>query len=429
MLRLVARYGDDLRRLTVRPEVEVTVGSAEGNDFVLPFPGVSRKHARAGCTPEGVRLVDLDSKNGLVAGGRRLREMTLHPGESVLLGRALVFLETVADEDLELALVLDERLEPTGERRRSRRGYAGETAPHWALHLVRELDDLSPDADETRRAGLLARTARSIGADGLWTFMGVEGDLFLRDFVGAVPSDEAIARVTERALADAGRRGADRAPAPVEMEGPRGPILACPPPDGDGLLLVASFPPEHGPAGWVADLLVHVAGRLRAAEVGPRGDDVPALVRRFAVQAARRYGKRIRGVGRRALELLQEHRWEGRLSELEHAVAGAVLRCPEGAALEAGHFVGLESPMSGPSDEPWAEPPAESEPAEASPSDDTLVLGTFSSLAARLASAEKDALRDAFGRAGGDLDRAAGLLGIPVGDLVARLERHGLDLR
>lgn len=429
MYRMVARYGDDLRRLTLKDEREVTVGSAEGNDFVLPFPGVSRKHARASRSPEGVRVVDLDSKNGLVAGGRRFREVTLQPGECVLLGRAVLFLETVADADLELALVLDDRESTTGKKAVGRGWRAGETAPHWALHLVRELDELSPDADETRRAGVLARTARSVGADGLWTFAMVEGDLFLRDFVGAVPSDEAIARVAARTLAEGGWRSAEPLPEPVEMEGPRGPILACPPPDGEGLLLVASFPPERGPAGWVADLLVHVAERLRSAEAEPCCDDVAALVRHFALQAARRYGKRIRGVGRRALERLQDHRWEGRLSELEHAVAGAVLRCPEGAVLEAGHFTGLDDPGPAAPEEPpeevWSEPP----PALEESLEDTLVLGTFSSLAARLAAVEKEALRDAVTRAAGDLDRAAGLLGIGVGELVARLERHGLDLR
>jgi hypothetical protein len=424
MFRMVARYGDDLRRLTLIDEREVTVGSAEGNDFVLPFPGVSRKHARASRSPEGVRLVDLDSKNGLVTGGRRFREVTLEPGECVLLGRAVLFLETVADADLELALVLDDRDGTTGKKAVGRGWRAGETAPHWALHLVRELDELSPDADETLRAGVLARAARSVGADGLWTFAVVEGDLFLRDFVGAVPSDEAIAQVAARTLAEDGWRGSDQPPEPVEMEGPRGPILACPPPDGEGLLLVASFPPGRGPAAWVADLLVHLADRLRAAEAEPFRDDVAAMVRHFAVQAARRYGKRIRGIGRKALERLQDQRWEGRLSELEHAVAGAVLRCPEGASLEAGHFVDLDDPGPATPVEPpdaWGDGP--------SSLDDTLVLGSFSSLEARLVAAEKEALREAVSRSDGDLDRAAGLLGIAVGELVARLERHGLDLR
>jgi DNA-binding NtrC family response regulator len=139
---------------------------------------------------------------------------------------------------------------------------------------------------------------------------------------------------------------------------------------------------------------------------------------------ARRYGKRIRGIGRKALERLQDQRWEGRLSELEHAVAGAVLRCPEGASLEAGHFVDLDDPGPATPVEPpdaWGDGPSSLE--------DTLVLGSFSSLEARLVAAEKEALREAVSRSDGDLDRAAGLLGIAVGELVARLERHGLDLR
>lgn len=415
MFRLVARYGDDLRRLTLLDQREVTVGSAEGNAFVVPFPGVSRRHARIVRTAEGVKVVDLDSKNGLITGGERRRVVELRAGECLGLGRAVLSLEEVAAADLEIAMVLDRETDPSPP---ARGRLAAETAPHWAFHVVRELDDPSSTLDETRRAGILARSARAVGADGLWTFAVVEGDLFLRDFVGAVPSAEAIAEVTGSVLGGEDRDDSVGPPAPIELQGPRGPILACPPPDGEGLLLVAAFPPDHGPAPWVPDLLVHLAEGLRRAEAGPRCDDVPALVRHFALQASHRYGKRVRGVGRKALELLQATRWEGRLRELEHTVEGAVLRCPDGEALEVAHLAGLDET-----------PPAPGEPhaaAEPNP-DETLALGSFAPLAARLEAAERQALSDALERARGDVAAAAGLLGINPRALAAKLARFGLD--
>lgn len=411
MLRISLSYGGDVRRLTLVEGRSLTLGASPDNDLVVPFPGVSRHHARLEVEAGEVVLVDLGSKNGLVVGAERRDRAVLLPGDRAVLGRAVLAVEDVPLSDLELAVTLD----PDSAREGSpgpRGARSGETAPHWALHLVRDLESLATGATEARRTEVLDRIAGAVGASGLWTFAGVEGDLFLRDCVGAVPSEDAVARIAETVLQDP--PGAARRPA--ELEDPTGWTLICPPLAGATPVVVTLHPPERRAEPWAADLLVHLAERLRLLEGELSQEDLPALVRMFLVQAAARYGKRIGGVGRRALELLQSRRWDGRLRELEHAIEGAVLRCPEGGAVEAAHFVELLAsvPTEGQAGTKVATP------------EETLVTGGFLSLSARLEETERSAIREALARTGGDLEKAARLLRIRREALARRMEHLGL---
>ncbi len=338
MFRLIARYGSARRdRLVDRPEI--TLGSAEGNDFVLPFSGVSRRHARAERTPDGVRMVDLDSKNGIVVGRERVGEALLRAGDRAFLGRVSLSVEAVSEDDLRLAFELaGESADPSGS------GCVGafETAPRWALSLFDALDGLSADAAQTARQCVLEKVIGAIEADGLWTFamVGHPYFYFLRDSVGSVPAEEIVERAVE--LASGRDAGGGDPPLPITIDSPDGTIVACPPRGGDGLLLAASFAPGACPAPWVGHLLTDLAERMRALEAAPCRDDIPVLVRRHASAAAAQYGKRIRGITAKALERLQARRWDGRCQELERVVAAAVLRCPDGGALEAAHFDDLD---------------------------------------------------------------------------------------
>ena len=397
MFRLTASYGGETRRRPLAAGGAITLGAAEDNDFVVPFPGVSRHHARVEPASSGVVLVDLGSKNGLLVGAERRDRVVLRAGDRVLVGRAVVALEEVAASDLELALALEPEapleVAPTARSARS-----GATAPHWALHLVRDLESLSSQASEVRRTAVLAGIADAVGAVGLWTFAVVEGDLFLRDCVGAVPEGEAVARIGDAVLRDGG--GPPRRP--VEIEGAAGWTLVCPPLAGGTPVVVTRHPRDRRPEPWATDLLAHLAERLRLLEGELSAEDLPALVRLFLLQAAARYGKRIQGIGRRALELLQTRRWEGRLRELEHAIEGAVLRCPEGEAVEAGHFVGSLS----------LDAAGAAAPGRPRGSEDTLVTEAFAPLRERVEEVEREAIREALARAGGDRPAAARLLRI-----------------
>lgn len=408
MLRLTVSYGGDTRRLPLVEGRTSTLGAADDNDFVVPFPGVSRHHARVEPGRHEVTLVDLGSKNGLVVGAERRDRVVLRPGERVLAGRAVIVLEDVAPSDLELAVALEPPA-PGEQVTAIRSARSGETAPHWALHLVRDLESLSAEASEVRRTAVLAGVADAVGAVGLWTFAVVEGDLFLRDCVGAVPSGEAISRIGEVVLQDDGpppRR-------PVEVEDDVGWMLVCPPLSGSTPVLVTLYPRGRRPEPWAADLLVHLAERLRLLEGELASDDLPALVRLFLLQATARYGKRVRGIGRRALELLQARRWDGRIRELEHAIEGAVLRCPEGATVEAAHFA-----------EPGVvEAGREGAVPDAPEADETLVTGAFVPLRERLEEVERRAIREALERTAGDRERAARLLGVDREELDRRIDR------
>jgi DNA-binding winged helix-turn-helix (wHTH) protein len=61
----------DNRSFRLRPGENV-VGRQPGCDVVLDVPGVSRRHASITVKPDGVRLMDLGSKNGTLARGKRI---------------------------------------------------------------------------------------------------------------------------------------------------------------------------------------------------------------------------------------------------------------------------------------------------------------------------------------------------------------------
>jgi DNA-binding NtrC family response regulator len=63
-----------------------TIGAGEGSDLMIESDSVSRRHAEVSLVPEGVRVVDLGSKNGLFYLGNRFQSMTLHPGSRFRVG-------------------------------------------------------------------------------------------------------------------------------------------------------------------------------------------------------------------------------------------------------------------------------------------------------------------------------------------------------
>ncbi len=56
-----------------------------------------------------------------------------------------------------------------------------------------------------------------------------------------------------------------------------------------------------------------------------RLDDIPALARHFLVRIAAEEGKRVRGIGAKALDLLAAYRWPGNVRQLENAIFRAVV--------------------------------------------------------------------------------------------------------
>ena len=104
-LRLKGAIGDALRTFVLPPR-DVSVGSATGNDIVLPVPEVSRQHAVLRPAEDAVEVRDLDSKNGVFVNERRVSTATLALGDEVRFGPVALRLEAIDERDVELALPL-----------------------------------------------------------------------------------------------------------------------------------------------------------------------------------------------------------------------------------------------------------------------------------------------------------------------------------
>jgi two-component system, NtrC family, response regulator GlrR len=74
-------------------EGALVLGAGSDSDVVIDSDTVSRRHAEIRLVPEGARVTDLDSKNGLYFLGQRFQSMVLAPGSRFRIGSAEVELE------------------------------------------------------------------------------------------------------------------------------------------------------------------------------------------------------------------------------------------------------------------------------------------------------------------------------------------------
>ncbi len=92
-LRAVAPDGRERRYEIVTPVV--TIGRADDNQVVLRDGRASRHHARLTARSGGLVFTDLDSTNGSIVNGRRVREIALGPGDRIEIGRTVLHVESV----------------------------------------------------------------------------------------------------------------------------------------------------------------------------------------------------------------------------------------------------------------------------------------------------------------------------------------------
>jgi len=92
-----------------------TIGREKGNDIVLPFSWVSRKHAMIQVESNGRHnLIDLGSANGTMVNGRRVLTPTrLHPGDRVTIGKTVLLFQQAGEEEPAGATVYGEAEERT----------------------------------------------------------------------------------------------------------------------------------------------------------------------------------------------------------------------------------------------------------------------------------------------------------------------------
>src|SRR4030095_13001183 len=104
MYRLPATYGYEEKVFPV-PVGEAQLGSASENDIVLRATGVSHRHALVRRRPEGVEVVDLESKNGLFVERQRVKRAVLSPGLRLQIGIAWLEVEEVSSAEAALFML------------------------------------------------------------------------------------------------------------------------------------------------------------------------------------------------------------------------------------------------------------------------------------------------------------------------------------
>ncbi|MFN8384851.1 MAG: FHA domain-containing protein [Anaerolineales bacterium] len=87
----------------------VTLGRATTNDIVLAEGRVSRNHAQVTCTDDGISLTDLNSSNGVLVNGQRVKEANIQAGDSFeISGFTLQYLAPTEDVHEEATMINSE---------------------------------------------------------------------------------------------------------------------------------------------------------------------------------------------------------------------------------------------------------------------------------------------------------------------------------
>ncbi len=77
--------GKEEQVFTLRPDTN-TIGRSPKNEIELPFTEISRRHAEISLGPEGFRIVDLNSNNGIFVNGQKVKEHVLADGDTIQIG-------------------------------------------------------------------------------------------------------------------------------------------------------------------------------------------------------------------------------------------------------------------------------------------------------------------------------------------------------
>jgi EmrB/QacA subfamily drug resistance transporter len=86
---------------------QLEIGRDPETDIVIEDEQVSRRHARLTVGEDGVLVEDLDSRNGTLVNGRRIRQPTLlEPGDRILVGEAALELQHLADGATQLSPIV-----------------------------------------------------------------------------------------------------------------------------------------------------------------------------------------------------------------------------------------------------------------------------------------------------------------------------------
>src|SRR5206468_4130055 len=90
LLRIVVSHENGRTGEEIRVDDPVTIGRDPGCTVVLADESVSRRHARLELTPEGIRIVDLGSGNGVWVDARRVSDVVVSTGQRVRIGSTVL---------------------------------------------------------------------------------------------------------------------------------------------------------------------------------------------------------------------------------------------------------------------------------------------------------------------------------------------------
>jgi adenylate cyclase len=165
MYRLIYQDGDSPQTHTFSTG-EVVIGRSPECQVVLKDFGISRQHARIVVDEEGVRIMDLKSKNGTTVNGVPVMEASLKDGDRILLGK----FQLTFSKSLEGKVVLDEQRplsEEAGTIIRSVGELSKLLAPSseaGAAAAVAE-EKKAPDAQETAKLNRILKVLLNFAKD------------------------------------------------------------------------------------------------------------------------------------------------------------------------------------------------------------------------------------------------------------------------
>jgi transcriptional regulator with GAF, ATPase, and Fis domain len=416
--RLLVVSGPDCgAKLEIAGE-SASLGTAPDNDLVLHDDTVSRRHCEIESSPEGIRVHDVGSTNGVLVGGVRVYDAALSGAQTLWLGNTQVSV-TPLDETVDrLEAATDRFGDVIGASARMRAVFAdleriaatdltllieGETGTGKdiiaeSVHrsssradgpfIVFDCGAVAPSLAESelfgheRGAFTGAVTARS------GVFEDAHGGTLFLDELGELPKDlqPKLLRALEKQ--EVRRLGSHKVVA-VDVR-----ILAA---------TNRNLAAEVQRGAFREDLYFRLAAtRIVVPPLRERMSDLPLLVEHFL--SLERPPRHIDDIGPDVWQMLNAHRWPGNVRELRNAVR-RLLVTPERAV------------------ESLASPPSDSRSSLASPEE---ILPLRVARRDVNDAFEQNYVRAALERAGGSVSRAASLAEVSRQMLQKLMRKHGI---
>jgi transcriptional regulator with GAF, ATPase, and Fis domain len=343
-LRLVRDGGEDTIHALEGPAL--TIGRSRTCDVVLEDPSVSALHAEIRMGVALIELVDLGSHNGTFLNGRRVKHVTLQPGDEIRVGSSVLELVAVEEIDVEvypghrfgqvigrsrvmrelfarLAVLAPTTLDVlvigetgTGKEEIARSVHAASaSARSRGPFVVLDCGCLPPTLTESALFGHVRGAFTGAATDQVGAFEQAHGGTIFIDEIGELPLEQQVKLLRVLDRREYSRVGESR----MRMLDVR--VIAATHRDLRKLVEVGTFR---------QDLYYRLARAI--VQVPPlriRDDDAEVLAREFLTRYARE-GQRLT-LDDSARAALREHQWPGNVRELLHVIERAAVTAKDEA--------------------------------------------------------------------------------------------------